>query len=300
MKKFLTLLLAAAMTLSLAACGSKNDGNVNGGDSQPADALALLNTVWSSYTDDDKFAVVGGDYDEANMTEDAPGRFGVEDGDTLDSMLGFPAADADKLTDAPEMLANLCDDCRTHFDRLKAYLDAMDIGYTVDPRIVRGLDYYTKTVFEIITDTENGPLTVCGGGRYDGLVEELGGPATPGIGFGMGVERMMMVQDARGCAPKAPALYDAFVCTLGDQARYEAARLVRELREAGIKADMDHAARSLKAQFKYANKVGVSRVLVLAEDELSRGVVKLRDMDASAEEEVPRGQIVGRLQRLLG
>ena len=198
------------------------------------------------------------------------------------------------------MLANLCDDCRTHFDRLKAYLDAMDIGYTVDPRIVRGLDYYTKTVFEIITDTENGPLTVCGGGRYDGLVEELGGPATPGIGFGMGVERMMMVQDARGCAPKAPALYDAFVCTLGDQARYDAARLVRELREAGIKADMDHAARSLKAQFKYANKVGVSRVLVLAEDELSRGVVKLRDMDASAEEEVPRGQIVGRLQRLLG
>ena len=103
MKKFLTLLLAAAMTLSLAACGSKNDGNANGGDSQPADALALLNTVWSSYADDDKFAVVGGDYDETNMTEDAPGRFGVEDGDTLDSMLGFPAADADKLTDAASL-----------------------------------------------------------------------------------------------------------------------------------------------------------------------------------------------------
>lgn len=103
MKKFLTLLLAAAMTLSLAACGSKNDGNANGGDSQPADALALLNTVWSSYADDDKFAVVGGDYDEANMTEDAPGRFGVEDGDTLDSMLGFSAADADKLTDAASL-----------------------------------------------------------------------------------------------------------------------------------------------------------------------------------------------------
>ena len=103
MKKFLTLLLTAAMTLSLAACGSKNDGNANGGDSQPADALALLNTVWSSYADDDKFSVVGGDYDEANMTEDAPGRFGVEDGDTLDSMLGFPAADADKLTDAASL-----------------------------------------------------------------------------------------------------------------------------------------------------------------------------------------------------
>lgn len=103
MKKFLTLLLTAAMTLSLSACGSKNDGNANGDDSQPADALALLNTVWSSYADDDKFAVVGGDYDEANMTEDAPGRFGVEDGDTLDSMLGFSAADADKLTDAASL-----------------------------------------------------------------------------------------------------------------------------------------------------------------------------------------------------
>lgn len=103
MKKFLTLLLTAAMTLSLSACGSKNDGNANGDDSQPADALALLNTVWSSYADDDKFAVVGGDYDEANMTEDAPGRFGMEDGDTLDSMLGFPAADADKLTDAASL-----------------------------------------------------------------------------------------------------------------------------------------------------------------------------------------------------
>ena len=108
MKKFLTLLLAAAMTLSLAACGSKNDGNANGGDSQPADALALLNTVWSSYADDDKFAVVGGDYDEANMTEDAPGRFGVEDGDTLDSMLGFPAADADKLDMAEKLHVTDC------------------------------------------------------------------------------------------------------------------------------------------------------------------------------------------------
>lgn len=103
MKKFLTLLLTAAMTLSFAACGSKNDGNANGDDSQPADALALLNTVWSSYADDDKFAVVGGDYDEANMTEDAPGNFSVEDGDALDYSLSFPAADAGKLSDAASL-----------------------------------------------------------------------------------------------------------------------------------------------------------------------------------------------------
>ena len=207
--------------------------------------------------------------------------------------------DADKLTDAPEMLSCLCDDCRSHFEQLKGYLDALGIEYTVDPRIVRGLDYYTKTVFEIITETANGPLTVCGGGRYDGLVEELGGPATPGIGFGMGVERMILVQDALGVAPKAPELYDAFVCTLGEEARLEAIRLVRELREAGVKADMDHANRSLKAQFKYANKLGVSRVLVLAGDELARGVVKLRDMNASAEEEIARGEVVGKLAGLL-
>ena len=205
--------------------------------------------------------------------------------------------DADKLTDAPAMLDSLCEECKDHFEKLKGYLDALSIPYEIDPRIVRGLDYYTKTVFEIITDTENGPLTVCGGGRYDGLVEELGGPATPGIGFGMGVERMIMVQDALGKAPAAPELYDVFLCTLGDAARLEAMKLVHELRAAGVKADMDHAARSLKAQFKYAGKIGVGKVIVLAEDELSRGVVKLRDMNAGAEEEVARSEIVSRLAK---
>ncbi len=205
--------------------------------------------------------------------------------------------DAGKLADAPAMLDSLCEECSEHFEKLKAYLDALSIPYEIDPRIVRGLDYYTKTVFEIITDTENGPLTVCGGGRYDGLVEELGGPATPAIGFGMGVERMIMVQDALGVAPKAPELYDVFVCTLGEAARLSAVKLVSELRASGLKADMDHAARSLKAQFKYAGKIGVGKVIVLAEDELSRGVVKLRDMNEGTEEEVARGEIVSRLAK---
>ena len=205
--------------------------------------------------------------------------------------------DAAKLTDAPAMLDSLCDDCRSHFDKLQGYLNALGIAYEIDPRIVRGLDYYTKTVFEIITDTDNGPLTVCGGGRYDGLVEELGGPETCGIGWGMGVERMIMVQDARGTAPEAPALYDAFVCTLGDAARLEGVKLVRELREAGVRADLDHAARSLKAQFKFAGKANAKHVITLADDELARGVVKLRDMDASEEKEVPRSEIVGLLRK---
>ena len=200
--------------------------------------------------------------------------------------------DAAKLTDAPAMLDNLCEECAEHFEKLKGYLDAQGIRYNIDARIVRGLDYYTKTVFEIITDTPNGKLTVCGGGRYDGLVEELGGPATPGIGFGMGIERMIMVQDLRGVAPEAPALYDAFVVTMGDEARKEGLRLVNELRAADIRADIDHANRSMKAQFKYANKVGAKQVVVIAGDEMEKGVVRLRDMTAGEERELPRAEAV--------
>lgn len=204
--------------------------------------------------------------------------------------------DADKLIDAPAMLDNLCEDCAGHFAKLQGYLRALGIDYEIDPRIVRGLDYYTKTVFEIITDTPDGtPLTVCGGGRYDGLVEELGGPATPGIGWGMGIERMIMVQDMRNAAPEAPELLDAFVVTLGDEARLEGVKLVSALREKGVKADLDHAARSMKAQFKLAGKLGVKKVVVIAGDELEKGVVKLRDMEKSEETEVPMADIVSLL-----
>lgn len=204
--------------------------------------------------------------------------------------------DAPRLTDAPAMLDNLCEDCAGHFEKLKGYLKALGIEFAIDPRIVRGLDYYTKTVFEIITDApDGGELTVCGGGRYDGLVEELGGPATPGIGWGMGIERMIMVQDMRGSAPAAPAPLDALVVTLGDDARMEGMKLVNELRERGVRADLDHAARSMKAQFKYANKLNVNKVIVIAGDELEKGVVKLRDMVESSETEVARDEIVGML-----
>ena len=203
--------------------------------------------------------------------------------------------DADKLTDAPAMLDNLCTDCAAHFEKLKGYLKALGIEYAIDARIVRGLDYYTKTVFEIITDTPDGtPLTVCGGGRYDGLVEELGGPATPGIGWGMGIERMIMVQDMRGIAPAEEPVLDAFVVTLGDEARMAGAKLVSRLRAKGVRADLDHAARSMKAQFKYAGKLGIKNVIVIAGDELEKGVVKLRDMEKSEETEVPMNEIVDR------
>ncbi len=200
--------------------------------------------------------------------------------------------DAHKLDDAPSMLDHLCDDCREHFESLKAYLGALGIEYGIDPRIVRGLDYYTKTVFEIITDAPDGALTVCGGGRYDALVEELGGPSLPGVGFGMGVERMIMVQDQLGVDVPAEPLYDVFVVTMGREARLEAAKLVRQLRAEGLKADLDHAARSMKAQFKYANKTGARRVVIIAGDELEKGVVKFRDMESGFEAEVAREKIV--------
>ncbi len=205
--------------------------------------------------------------------------------------------DSDKLSDAPAMLDNLCPECAEHFEKLKKYLTALGLNYKVDPRIVRGLDYYTKTVFEIITETPGGNLTVCGGGRYDGLVQELGGPELSGIGFGMGIERMIMVQDLRGVAPVAPPLCDVFVVTMGDDARVEGLKLADELRSAGIRADIDHAARSMKAQFKFANKIGAKKVIVIAGDELEKGVVKLRDMENSTEEEIARGEIVSKLAK---
>ena len=205
--------------------------------------------------------------------------------------------DGDKLADAPAMLDSLCPECAEHFEKLKKYLTALGLEYTVDPRIVRGLDYYTKTVFEIITETPNGNLTVCGGGRYDGLVQELGGPELPGIGFGMGIERMIMAQDLRSVAPVASPVCDVFVVTMGEDARIEGMKLVDELRSSGVRADLDHAARSMKAQFKFANKLGAKKVVVIAGDELEKGVVKLRDMESSTEEELARSEIVSKLTK---
>lgn len=207
---------------------------------------------------------------------------------------------------APSILDNLCDECKTHFENLKRYLDAMGIKYEVDSRIVRGLDYYTKTVFEIITKVpgENGKpdseLTVCGGGRYDGLVEQVGGPKCAGIGFGMGTERLIMVMKQQGVQPEPPRLYDAFIVTMGDDARVEGIKLARELRANGVKCDIDHAARSMKAQFKYANKLGAPVVAVIAGDELAQGVVKIKDMAKSEEHTIARADVAAEIKKMLG
>ncbi len=196
-----------------------------------------------------------------------------------------------EIQGAPSILDCLCEGCQTHFGKLQAALAAMGIPFSLDPSIVRGLDYYTKTVFEIITETPNGPLTICGGGRYDGLVEQLGGPSLPGVGFGMGMERVLMVMKSQGIAPPEPNLVDVFVCTLGEAALLPGLGLVHQLRQAGVRADSDHMARSLKAQFKYADKCGAKYVAVLGEDELKDGVVTLRNMLTREERKIPLAEV---------
>ncbi len=145
------------------------------------------------------------------------------------------------------MIDYLCDDCRQAFEELKANLQALDIGYVVDTGIVRGLDYYTKTAFEIVTNTIGAQGTVCGGGRYDHLVEELGGPKTPGIGFGLGIERLLIVMEATGAYLPEEEGTDLFVAYMGDDARMYAQKLIHDLRKRGFKAMLDVAARNIRA-----------------------------------------------------
>lgn len=202
------------------------------------------------------------------------------------------------VQNAPSILDLLCDDCADHFAQLQECLQAAGIPYVVDSRIVRGLDYYTKTVFELITQTPEGNLTVCGGGRYDNLVEELGGPSIPAAGFGMGIERLLMLLDSEGVQLPCPDTLDVFVTYMG-QAKLAAFRLVEELRAAGIKADMDHCGRSLKAQFKFANKTGAPLTATLGEEELAQGVVKLRDMNTRQERIAPMAEVADAIHEML-
>ena len=184
---------------------------------------------------------------------------------------------------APVMLEYLCDDCRTHFEGVKACLDAADIEYVVDTHIVRGLDYYTRTVFELVSPQG---LVVTGGGRYDGLLEELGGAAQPGLGFGMGLERVLMVMQEQGCAFPEPPKCELYLVSMGDAAARKCFALATELRKGGVSAQCDVVGRSLKAQMKYADKLGARYTIVLGDQELETGVAKLKNMATGEAEEV--------------
>ena len=168
------------------------------------------------------------------------------------------------LADAPKIGESLCDACHEHFDAVRRYLDLYEVRYVLDPVLVRGLDYYTRTTFEFIGPEENVNSTICGGGRYDGLVEAIGGPATPGIGFGAGIERLLLALEREGRAPDAPALDVFFVVDGGD--RDAVLRAMAELRREGVSCDADYAGRSVKGQFTQAGRSGARAVVVMRAD----------------------------------
>ena len=187
---------------------------------------------------------------------------------------------------APRSVDFLCDECREHFEKLKAILDDCGVAYTLNPKLVRGLDYYSKTVFEFVSTSIGAQGTVLGGGRYDTLIENLGGPSVPAVGFGSGIERMLLVLENTGKTIPQEAPLGVYAAGLDEAGRRAAFLLVQELRKKGISADFDHAARSVKAQFKYAGKVGARFVVAIGSNELESGMYTIKDMAASASESV--------------
>ena len=199
--------------------------------------------------------------------------------------------DKELVKGAPVMIDYLCEDCRRDFDDLRLYLDAMGIDYIVDPSIVRGLDYYTKTAFEFITTKIGAQGTVCGGGRYDHLIEEVGGPDMPGVGFGLGKERLLLLMEACGHDFGADDSPQVFLAWIGDEARSYSLKLLHELRGSGIRADMDTRERNLKGQMKYADKLGSAYTIVIGEDEVKSGELTLKNMSTSEQTRVRREEL---------
>lgn len=188
--------------------------------------------------------------------------------------------------DAPVIIDYLCEECSEHFEKLKKYLTNMGIDFKVNPKIVRGLDYYTKTVFEFVTTEIGAQGTICGGGRYDGLIEQLGGQHIPALGFAMGIERLLIVMDKQNCRYLTPKKCDIYFATMGDAALEKAMELSKELREFGYFSEYDLMGRGLKAQMKYANKNGALYTVVLGDNELAEGKAKLKDMEKGDEIEI--------------
>lgn len=183
---------------------------------------------------------------------------------------------------APIILDYMCEECDSHFAEVKKYLDILNIPYTVDPGIVRGLDYYTKTIFEILNDD----FTVCGGGRYDRLIEQLGGPEMPAVGFGLGIERLLLTLKNEGIEIPSEGLYDLYVGARGEEGKLASFKLANTLRTRGIKTEINHMGRSLKAEMKYANKIGAKFTVVLGDDELQTGNAKFKRMSDGEQFEV--------------
>lgn len=200
--------------------------------------------------------------------------------------------DQQLLADAPALTDYLCEECRAHFVELQDDLRRLDISFELDRRLVRGFDYYTKTAFEIQSPDLGAQSTLCGGGRYDGLIEELGGPSTPAVGCGFGIERALVALQSLGRELPVEVGPTAFLVTLGDDARKAALKLLSDLRLAGISADMDYSGKSMKAQMRAADRSGARFALILGDNELAAGIAQRKDLKSGAQDEVPLAGLV--------
>ncbi|KUP07294.1 histidyl-tRNA synthetase [Bacillus coahuilensis m2-6] len=206
--------------------------------------------------------------------------------------------DHELMATAPSILDYLNEESRSYFKKVQSYLSLMDVEFVVDPTLVRGLDYYNHTAFEIMSDAEGfGAITtLCGGGRYNGLVEEIGGPSTPGIGFALSIERLLAAVDAEEVELPVESKVDCYVVALGDQAKDYSVKIVSDLRKAGLSAERDYLDRKLKAQFKAADRVQARYVAVLGEEELSSGTINLKDMESGEQESIEISKLVEAIQ----
>ncbi|MCA9748084.1 MAG: histidine--tRNA ligase [Romboutsia sp.] len=203
----------------------------------------------------------------------------------------------ENLNDIPFMVDHICDDCKDHFEKLQTYLKEMDINFVVDKTIVRGLDYYKKTAFEIISNDIGSQSTVCGGGRYDGLVEQLGGPkGVSGIGFALGAERLLLTMENNNIEIENPYATDIFIVTIGDEAKTKSFKLLKDLRTNHISAENDHLDRSVKAQFKYSDKINAKFTIVIGDDELANDTATLKNMLTSEQTTIKLSEIVQELK----
>jgi len=206
----------------------------------------------------------------------------------------------ENLIDVPFMLDNLCEDCKNHFEGLKKGLELIGLDYIVDPKIVRGLDYYTKTAFEIVSNDIGSQGTVCGGGRYDGLIEQCGGPSTPGVGFGLGLERLLLTMENQGIIIPEEDKIELFIAAIGEKADDKAMELLFKLRKCSIRAEKDYMGRSLKAQMKYANKLNAGYVIVIGDEEIEKGKATVKNMENGQSDEVSLtdiSEIINKIRR---
>lgn len=199
------------------------------------------------------------------------------------------------IKDAPTMFDNVCEPCKEHFDTVLDYLDAMEISYKIDKGIVRGLDYYTKTVFEFVSTDIGAQGTVCGGGRYDNLIEEIGGKPCPGMGFAIGLERLLMVMESLKISFEPEERIKLFIASLDKNSDMFGAKMVNQLRTHGVKCEKDFMGRTLKAQLKYANKINAENLIVIGEEEIANNKFNLKNMDSGEVTEISYDELLSML-----